>query len=122
MKRQAMVKKKSFFSSRRMKVSYKCNNLLTKASIWSLGDTNIRAFRHNAVATLTSKSLNIVRSPFDFTSTSTKSAGFRFNCSFSAAHDLITSAVVISGKRSVQYVWSAQYTRNITVNNIQINK
>lgn len=81
---------------------------LTRASIWSFDDTNIRAFKYKADGILTSWSLYIVRSPFDFTSTNTKSSICRFICSLSAALAFIISAVVLIGKRNVQYVWSAQ--------------
>lgn len=87
---------------------------LTSASMWSFDDTKIRAFKYSAVGMLTSWSLNTIRSPFDLTSANTKSSFARFNCNLSAALAFIISAVAFIGNLSVQYVWSAQYTRNIT--------
>ena len=82
--------------------------LFTSASKWSLGETKIRPFRLRAVGMLTSLSLNTARSPLDRTSTRHRSSGALFSCNLSAASVLMLSAVLVTGKRSVQYVWSAQ--------------
>lgn len=78
--------------------------LLTRASKWSLGETNIRALRLSAVGMLTSLSLKMDRSPFDLTSTRHRSSAARFSCNLSAAIVLMLSAVLVTENRSVQYV------------------
>lgn len=91
-----------------------CILLFTRASKWSFGETKILPLRLSAVGMLTSLSLNTDRSPFERTSTRHRSSGARFNCNLSAAKVFILSAVLVTAKRKVQYVWSAQYTRKIT--------
>ena len=93
--------KQSYFN---IKEERSNSQLHTNASKWSFGDTNIRPFKHNAVGTLTSKSLKTDFSPFDFTSTRMRSSVALFNCNLSEAQAFIVLAGVDIGKRRVQYV------------------